>query len=414
MKFVIGLLLCATCLHADDVPWALQPIANPPTPAVNDSGWANDPLDRFVLGKLDDAGLKPNPDAARYLLLRRVSFDLTGLPPTPQEINAFINDKDALDAAYAKVVKRLLDSPRFGERWARHWLDVVRYADTAGGERPLALPLAWRYRDWVIDALNADKPYNRFVAEQVAGDLPPQAPPDMLLATGFLALGANDLSMMGKPQFVMDRVHEQIDTTTRAFMGLTVGCARCHDHRGDPVKQTDYYALAGIFLSSKTWFAVGDQEEMSKKPMRSNRGKSPVERESLEGRALLAGINSLASSTGKEIKMGQRSDKVGMMEGNGDDVTSVKQRTLAKISIDMNTCMEMWETSAVHCALRERGDLELVGPLVPRGAVTIPGLPTLLPIREQESGRLQLAAWLTSPANPLTPRVLVKAALHAG
>ncbi len=407
MKPLLLLALLITPLCAEDVPWALRPITDPPTPALDDDGWAHDPLDEFVLRKLEDAGLKPNPDAGRHLLLRRITFDLTGLPPTPQEIEAFVNDPASFPEAYGKVVKRLIDSPRFGERWARHWLDVVRYADTSGGERPKALPMAWRYRDWVIDALNADKPFNRFVAEQVAGDLAPKATPDMQIATGFLALGANDLSMMGKPEFVMDRVHEQIDTTTRTFLGLTVGCARCHDHRGDPVKQTDYYALAGIFLSTRTWFATGDQDDAMMKKKRMSRGRPPVERESLDGRPLATNLSALASSTGKEVTVSRRSDKIGMTEGNGDEVLSIEQRNSAKINIDLRTCMGVDDCEAVHCALRERGDIELVGPLVQRGAVVIPGLPPLPAVREKESGRLQLASWLISPQNPLTPRVLV-------
>ena len=401
--FVLGVFW----VNAADLPWSLRPVADSLVPSASDAEWPLDSLDWFVLKKLDDTGLKPNPDASRNLLLRRVSFDLSGLPPTPQEINAFINDKEPFEAAYAKVVKRLLDSPRFGERWARHWLDVVRYADTAGGERPKVLSMAWRYRDWVVDAFNADKPYNRFVAEQVAGDLPPHATPDMQVATGFLALGANDLSMIGKPQFVMDRVHEQIDTTTRAFLGLTIGCARCHDHRGDPVKQTDYYALAGIFLSSKTWFAVGDQPDMGKKSAAMNRVPLSIERESLEGRALSNGVSALKSTAGKEVTVTGRSEKTGMVEGNGDDVLTADKRTSAKISIDMRTCMGAGEADVVHCALRERGDIELVGPLVRRGALAIPGMPLLSQVGEKESGRLQLAAWLTSPSNPLTARVLV-------
>ena len=385
----------------------LSAIANPPPPSVQDPTWAHDPLDRFVLKKLEDAGLRPNPDTSRHLLLRRVTFDLTGLPPTPQEIDTFVKDPAPLEAAYARVVKRLLDSPRFGERWARHWLDVVRYADTSGGERPKALPMAWRYRDWVIDSLNADKPYHRFVVEQVAGDLAPKPSPDMQIATGFLSLGANDLSMIGRPEFVMDRVHEQIDTMTRTFLGFTVGCARCHDHRGDPIKQTDYYALAGIFLSTQTCYATGDQDDPMMQRSRLPKGKPPVERDSLAGRPLSNTLSALPGSSVKEVTISRRSVKVGMMEGNGDDVLSIAQRNSAKIKIDLHTCMGAAESAPVSCALRERGELDLLGPMVPRGAVAIPGLPPMPPIRENESGRLQLAAWLISPQNPLTPRVLV-------
>ncbi len=407
MKHCVLTLAFFVSLMQAEEPWALRPLTDPPTPALDDNRWAQDPLDEFILRKLEDAGLKPNPDTSRHLLLRRVTFDLIGLPPTPEEVESFMKDSLPIESAYAKVVKRLLDSPRFGERWARHWLDVVRYADTSGGERPKALPMAWRYRDWVIDALNADKPYNRFVAEQIAGDLPARATPDMQIATGFLALGANDLSMIGRPEFVMDRVHEQIDTTTRAFMGITVGCARCHDHRGDPVKQTDYYALAGIFLSTQTCYATGDQDDRMMSRSRLVRGKAPVQRDTVEGRPLGTLSPALASSADKEVTISRRSDKVGMVAGNGDDVLGSAQRYADRIKIDLRTCMGVTESEAVNCALRERGDLELVGPLVPRDSLKIPGLPSLPPIRENESGRLQLAMWLISPENPLTPRVLV-------
>ncbi|MEQ1853054.1 MAG: DUF1549 domain-containing protein, partial [Chthoniobacteraceae bacterium] len=235
---------------AEEPWWSFLPVRKPAVPKVADMAWCRDGSDVFILAKLEAKGLKPNPDADRVTLLRRASFDLTGLPPSPEEIEAFRRDAAPDDQAFARVVDRLLASPRFGERWARHWLDVVHYADSVGRTMNAAFPYAHRYRDYVIDALNKDKPYHRFIAEQVAGDLLPwrtvEERRENLTATGFLTMASLDLSEGGE-QLVMDRVDDQIDVTTRAILGLTVACARCHDHKTDPVTQRDYYALAGIF-----------------------------------------------------------------------------------------------------------------------------------------------------------------------
>ncbi len=210
-------------------------------------------IDRFLLAALEARGLAPAADAERPTLLRRVTFDLIGLPPTPEELDAFVAD-DSPDAL-SKVVDRLLASPSFGERWGRHWLDVARYAESSG-KTNFAYPQAWRYRDWVIAAFNADKPYDRFVREQIAGDLLPadddRQAAEQLIATGFLAIGSKAHDAENRGQFVLDVVDEQIEATTRAFLGLTVACARCHDHKFDPIPQRDYYALSGIFRSTRT------------------------------------------------------------------------------------------------------------------------------------------------------------------
>ena len=185
-------------------------------------------------------------------MIRRVTFDLTGLPPTPQEIDAFLWDRRATHTQ--RLVDRLLASPAFGERWGRHWLDVARFGESTGSSRNLPYPHAWRYRDYVIDAFNNDKPYDQFLREQIAGDLLPASSPaerdEHLIATGFLALGVKDVNQRYKVRFVMDNIDEQIDTVSRAVLALTASCARCHDHKFDPIPTTDYYALAGIFQSS--------------------------------------------------------------------------------------------------------------------------------------------------------------------
>ncbi len=235
--------------------WAFQPVKDYPPPAVHNTAWPKSPIDNFILAKLEEKGIAPAVPADRLALLRRATFDLTGLPPTPKEIDDFLSDRST--GAFAKVVDRLLASPRYGERWGRHWLDVARYADSTGADEDIRYPYAWRYRDYVIDAFNRDLPYNQFLMEQLAGDLLPadksgEVNRRGIVATGFLAIGLKLLAEQDKPKMVYDMVDEQLDTTTRAFMGLTVACARCHDHKFDPIPTRDYYSLASIFASTKS------------------------------------------------------------------------------------------------------------------------------------------------------------------
>ena len=235
--------------------WSFQPVRDPAPPAVTNAEWCRSPIDRFVLSELESHDLSPAPHADKRTLLRRVTFDLTGLPPSPEELAAFLAD-DAPDA-FARVVDRLLASHHYGERWGRHWLDVARYADSNGLDENLAYASAWRYRDYVIAAFNADKPYDVFVQEQLAGDLLPATHDeslrlDRIVATGFLCLGAKMLAEDDPVKMQMDIIDEQVDTVGRTFLGLTLGCARCHDHKFDPVGTDDYYSLAGIFKSTKT------------------------------------------------------------------------------------------------------------------------------------------------------------------
>jgi cytochrome c553 len=235
--------------------WAFVPPQDPVAPQVKNSEWVKSPIDAFILAGLEAKNLKPAPPASKRELIRRATFDLTGLPPTPEEVQAFLDDQKP--DAFARLVDRLLRSPRYGERWGRHWLDVARYADSNGLDENLVYRNAFRYRDYVIQAFNKDKPYDQFVQEQLAGDLLPDAPElattyERWTATGFLSLGAKMLAEDDPAKMEMDIVDEQMDTASRAFMGLTVGCARCHDHKFDPIPQADYYALGGIFKSSKT------------------------------------------------------------------------------------------------------------------------------------------------------------------
>ena len=231
--------------------WSLQPLCNPLPPNVQNSSWVQTPIDAFVMAKLEANGLTPAPPADKRTLLRRVTYDLIGLPPTPLDIQAFLEDDSP--EAFAKVVDRLLNSSAYGVRWGRHWLDVVRYADSNGLDENLAYGNAWRYRDYVVDAWNQDKPFDRFVVEQLAGDLLNDANQETKTATGFLLLGAKVLAEPDRDKLEMDTIDEQIDTMGKVFLGMTFGCVRCHDHKFDPIKQTDYYALAAIFKSTKTF-----------------------------------------------------------------------------------------------------------------------------------------------------------------
>ena len=240
---------------ASETFWAFVPPQQPAPPAVKTSGWVKTPIDAFVLAALEKKGLAPARSADKRTLIRRATFDLIGLPPTPDEVRAFVNDSSP--DAFASVVDRLLASPRYGERWGRHWLDVARYADSNGLDENLVYKNAFRYRDYVIAAFNKDKPYDQFVHEQLAGDLLSgpaglETTFERWTATGFLSLGAKMLAEDDPVKMEMDIIDEQLDTAGRTFMGLTIGCARCHDHKFDPIPQADYYSMAGIFKSSKT------------------------------------------------------------------------------------------------------------------------------------------------------------------
>ena len=236
--------------------WAFRRPASPSVPNVKDSKWVGNPIDAFILRRLEEKGLKPAPPGGRLTLLRRAKFDLHGLPPTEEEIREFLSDTGP--GAFERLVERLLASPRYGEAWGRHWLDVARYADSSGMDEDLTLPYAWRYRDYVIESFNLDIPYDRFVREQIAGDLLPGENPGQpnvrgILGTGFLALGPRSVARQDKTLMIYEVVEEQIDTVSQAFMGLSIACARCHDHKFDPITTEDYYSMAAVFASTRSF-----------------------------------------------------------------------------------------------------------------------------------------------------------------
>ncbi|MEC8319827.1 MAG: DUF1549 domain-containing protein, partial [Planctomycetota bacterium] len=238
--------------------WAYRPMMESPVPALPDDDWSRNEIDRFVLRRLRDAGVDPVGEADPRTLARRAYFDLIGLPPDPAEMAEFLSDHEQdPDGAWSRLVDRLLDSPHYGERWARHWLDVARYADSNGLDENTAFGNAWRYRDWVVKAFNEGLPYDDFVRKQLAGDLleepeDRQEAIDNIVATGFLSLGPKVLAEPDKEKMLVDLVDEQLDVLGKAFLAQTIGCARCHDHKFDPVPHDDYYAMAGILISTRT------------------------------------------------------------------------------------------------------------------------------------------------------------------
>lgn len=393
--------------------WSFRkPIAAPP-PATKDPSWARRPLDRFVLGKLEEAGLAPSPDAEPATLLRRLHFDVVGLPPTPEAVTRFLDRIAAggLDAALAAEVDALLASPQFGERWGRHWMDVARYAESSGKEANIAFPYAWRYRDYVIDAVNADVPFDRFVTEQLAGDLLPADDPAerarLLIATGFLAIGPKNLDEGNQKQFTANLIDDQIDAVTLAVTANSVACARCHDHKFDPFAMQDYYALAGVFASSRTYFGthVSPANRVGGDPMVLPRdAELPIYHKSIPPeqvaklKADLAAMKAEKPTTLTDaLRIFWRS---GGIKGQLDKVDENGQALPLAMGVTEATRM-------TDAPLLDRGEVGKPGQPVPRGfprVIEIAGAGTIPPAH---SGRLELARWLTHPDHPLTARVLV-------
>jgi hypothetical protein len=382
--------------------WAFQPPRSHPAPAVRLAAWPRTGVDRFVLAALEAKGLRPVGDAGKRTLLRRVYLDLVGLPPPPAEIEAFVRD-DRPDA-FERVVDRLLASPAFGERWGRHWLDAARYADSNGKDENFTFYEAWRYRDYVLAAVNADKPFDRFVREQIAGDLLPAGSQrqrdEQLTATGFLVLGPKVLFDRDKLRQKMDVVDEQIDTVGRTFMGLTLGCARCHDHKFDPVPTRDYYALAGILASTRTV----DGTKLNN-PLISGWSLRPL---GADGEARLAAYRAhqarIAAAAGR-LKKAQ----AGKAPADELRALEAEQRRLAKAAPPAPPLVMAVrdEAAPADVAVNIRGNPHSPGDRVPRGFLRVASVKQPAPLPPDQSGRRELADWVASRENPLTARVFV-------
>lgn len=408
MKPALLLLLSACAFGAEEPHWSYQVPVMPENAAQG--------IDGFIREKLTAAGLKPAGPADERVLMRRLSFDLVGLPPS-----------DASD--YEKRADELLKSPRFGERWGRHWLDVARYAESNGRESNLTFPHAWRFRDYVIDAVNADVPYDRFITEQIAGDLLP-AKDDaerarLLIATGFLAIGAKGLNEMNPPQFAADVADEQLDAVTRAVMASSIACARCHDHKTDPFTMEDYYGLVGIFKSTQTFYGNWIDSENSNHgrlirlpelPGQSIVGKSIPEARVKQLQADLAKLNADEK---------EQNDYIAKAKAENRDISGEFHKLLTNAlrilwtrggvegaldAVDEKgrarpLCMGVKDAKIIDSPLYERGELAQPRDVIPRRFPKLFGSDLSLP--KDQSGRLELAKWLTSRQNPLTARVMV-------
>ena len=400
--------------------WAFRPVSPAATPTVSDVAWPRDDVDRFVLASLESKALAPVADADRAALLRRLTADLTGLLPTPEQADAFVGD--GAPGALESVVDALLASPAFGERWGRHWLDIARFGESTGSARNLPYPHAWRYRDWVIDAVNADLSYDRFLVEQIAGDLLPAADPAarerQLIATGFLAIGVKDVNQRFKVRFVMDNVDEQIDTMSRGILGLTVSCARCHDHKFDPVPATDYYALAGILTSTEQ--CAGVRNKMGGAGLDYyDASMLVVLAPADEGTAAKIAIAKAEVEAAKAAFEQIRGKPEGLAKGeNGRPIQQGYRQRWNRAQQEFERLSDPARTGKVAMGLRDaekigdteirvRGEAEQLGPVVPRGFPSAVEVPGAEPIDPAASGRLQLARWLAHSHNPLTARVYV-------
>ncbi len=411
--------------------WSFQPVKKPAVPRSKDPAWSRSGVDQFVARRLKQEGLKPVGSATPESLVRRLYFDLVGLPPTLEEL-AHWNGKLSgakRDAALEELVDTLLDSPGYGERWGRHWLDVARYAESNGNSRNALFPHAWRYRDYVIDAFNADTPYDRFLVEQVAGDLLPydniEQQNSQLVATGFLALASKPVIKGKAGGFIPDIVADQIGVTSRAILGLTVACARCHDHKFDPIPTTDYYGLAGIFSSSQTLYGGGG----------SNMGGAPATglhvlveedpaamkaynewKDQIAGLAgqLKAANAKLAKLRPKRVK-GQPAPKLNE-EQKAELAKLNKQRQQLAVQLKKvranavdppGSAMGIRESGKiVEVPVYIRGETPRGEPVARRLVSVVAGDSTEL-FPSGQSGRMEMANWLASDNNPLTPRVMV-------
>jgi hypothetical protein len=415
--------------------WSFQPIARPPLPDVQDNKWGKTPIDAFILARLEQQGLTPAPPAAKAALLRRAYYDLTGLPPEPQDVAAFLADDSP--GAWEAAVDRLLASPHYGEHWGRHWLDLVRYAETNSYERDGAKPFVWRYRDYVIRSLNDDKPYDQFVREQLAGDELDQPTPDAIIATGYYRLGIWDDEPVDPLQAHYDDLDDVLKTTGEVFLGLTIGCARCHAHKLDPIPQEDYYSLLAFFNNIRRYGVRAHETVLDA----SVRMVGPEEK-LLQYRQELAAWKRELAATERELKRIDDLILPALKGGEVDDFKSESTRVeLARKRVPETISQQQFERYVELTARRdglrksepeglvqalcvkERGPRPQPTHVLIRGSAAAPGdevqpgFPQVLgfavpeiPAAAQNAAscgrRRVLADWIASSENPLTARVI--------
>jgi mono/diheme cytochrome c family protein len=433
--------------------WAFQPIVRPAEQIVQNTSWVRNPIDRFILARLEKAGIKPSPEADRVTLIRRLSLDLLGLPPTPAEVDAFVADKRP--DAYEHLVERLLASPHYGERWGRHWLDQARYADSNGYsiDAPRSI---WKYRDWVIDALNRDLPFDQFTIEQLAGDLLPNATLEQRVATGFHRnTQINQEGGIDLEQFRIESIVDRVNTTGTVFLGLTVGCCQCHDHKFDPIKQREYYQLFAFFNSvDEPTLELASAEQVKKRNDLQGRIRElstrlkPLDTATPERFAMWEG----SLSAEERAKLPARIQTILAIAVNGrnamqdlelltffrnlDQVRHVVgglgarlpigaavhvqgltiRRALDQQIAELKTQLPVIPTTLVvqECKTPRTTYIHLGGDFLRKGAVVSPAVPAVLPAlpTKEKPNRLDLAHWIVDPRNPLTARVAMNRFWH--
>ena len=390
--------------------WAFQPVQRAALPAVKAKDWPQNGIDHFILARLEKAGLQPAPAAAPRDLQRRLNYALTGLPPKAN--SKFVNLKSEIE--------NLMATPQYGERWARHWLDVVRYADSNGLDENAAHANAWRYRDYVVNAFNADKPYDQFLIEQIAGDLQAKDSQEnarrreLFIATGFLSLGPKVLAEPDKVKMEMDIIDEQIDTLGKALLGLTLGCARCHDHKFDPIPTADYYALAGIFKSTKTMESLKTIAKWHENSVATPAEKRLREKHDVLIDAQKKVVTAFTEKANAQLLVSLKIDKLPAKpeekypkttrEELGKLRTALKQ--LENNPPPLVSAMGVTDGNATELPVFVRGDHN-----TPASFKQPRRFPQVLsdgkPLGNENSGRLALAQWIADKKNPLTARVMV-------
>jgi hypothetical protein len=414
--------------------WAFQSVSNPAVPKVKNKSWPRSPIDQFLLAKLEEKKLKPASDTDKRTLIRRATFDLIGLPPTPEEVAAFVGDKSP--AAFEKVVERLLASPHYGERWGRHWMDLVRYADTAGDNSDYPVPQLYLYRNYIIDSFNRDKPYDQFLREQLAGDLLPAKDQaqrnDQTIATGYIASARRFGSVVDRyPQHLT--IEDTLDNMGRAFMGLTLSCARCHDHKFEPLSVQDYYGLYGIFASTRYAFPgiellkvqkdfvplipKAEYEAMMLPFQAKEKELQKIHDDLAEQRRKLEADNVKLDAAIKaatdEAERQKLSDDNAKLHVKIDELRGSVRRAAEKIEAHKKTAPTVAMAYAVqddkgaNAKIQLRGEPDRLGAEVPRKFLDILGGHKLPAEQASASGRRALADWIADAKNPLTARVMV-------
>ena len=401
--------------------WAYRKVTRPGTPAVKNDIWVKNPIDAFVLAGLESKGLTPAPEADRRVLIRRATYDLIGLPPSPSEVEAFVKDADP--RAYERLIERLLLNPHYGEKWGRHWLDLVGFAATNGFERDGDKPNAWRYRDYVIRSLNEDKPYDVFLSEQIAGDLFEKPTADSIIASGYCRLGQWDDEPADREQAHYDHLDSIVSTTAQAMLGMSLGCARCHNHKRDPLSQEDYYRMVAFFHGLKPMTTSGEHIEVTLPAHTTTKQLSADRIAKLQEKISKAeaDFSKRAAKGAKQIPSTSLTEQIAVRgaeimgkDGYATYVDLLTESASLKILLDhpdlkQDGARDGKALSAVEGELQPTHILKRGNPRTPDRKVS-PGFPQVLGAKELPAGlarpRLLLAKWIGSGENPLTARVM--------